>query len=75
MTDDNFSIVACRQCGTKNRVPGIQGRGKPVCGKCKAPLDATNPLQDKRIDVTDTTFQREVAGFSGTVLLDFTAPW
>lgn len=35
----NNIIIRCLTCGTKNRIPGPKFQGRPVCGKCHAPLD------------------------------------
>ena len=32
-----YTVVQCRTCGTKNRVPW-QAEGVPRCGKCKSAL-------------------------------------
>lgn len=74
-------VVACGNCGTKNRVdPRNAAERIATCGKCGTPLDLTN--LDEAVDeakpviVTDTTFQREVLETSGRpVLLDCWAPW
>ena len=67
-------IIKCKECGTKNRVPGDKTGLKPVCGKCKTPLPANN-VYDHPVDVTDLTFQDEVLNYGGPVLLDCWAPW
>ncbi len=67
--------IRCPQCGTKNRVPKERWGDRPKCGKCKEPLDLSQLFPDRPIDVTDTTFQREVGAFQGPVLVDFTALW
>lgn len=38
-------------------------------------MDLFGLFPDTPVNVTDATFQREVAAFPGPVLLDFTAPW
>ena len=68
-------VVMCPKCGTKNRVPGSRWADRPRCGKCKEPLDLPSLYPDRAIEVTDATFQREVASFRGPVLVDFTALW
>ena len=66
-------IIKCKECGTKNRVPGDKSGMKPVCGKCKTSLPSN--LYDHPVDVTDMTFQDEVLNYEGPVLLDCWAPW
>jgi len=68
-------IVLCPKCHTKNRIPKSRWGEHPRCGKCKQTLDPPSLFPDTPIDVTDTTFQKEVAAFPGLVLVDFTAPW
>lgn len=67
-------IIRCGQCGTKNRVPKQRLKDRPVCGKCRAALE-TDQILDRPVLVTDHTFQQEVLGYPGPVLLDCWAPW
>ena len=71
--DENI-IVRCPKCGTKNRVPRSRMGDKPACGKCKAALNPDSS-PSMPVDVTDLTFEREVLGYKGPVLLDCWAPW
>lgn len=71
-------LVKCDKCGTRNRVdPDNTKEHIAKCGKCGARLDLDNrnQIESKPVIVTDTTFQREVAGAGGTILLDCWAPW
>ncbi|HVN96135.1 MAG TPA: hypothetical protein VMT62_06880 [Syntrophorhabdaceae bacterium] len=72
---DQAIIVQCPRCGAKNRIPRSRWGGEPVCGRCKTELKLAHLYPDSPVDVTDRTFEAEVAQFPGTVLLDFTAPW
>jgi thioredoxin 2 len=74
MSDESITAV-CPKCGAKNRVPGNRWTDRLKCGKCKAPLDLQSLYPGRPMDITDATFQREVADFKGPVLVDFTAPW
>ena len=66
-------IIACSNCGAKNRVTVSDGSGKkPVCGKCRQPLSAAD---SKPVTVTDANFTSVVAGSSLPVLLDLWAAW
>jgi thioredoxin 2 len=72
-----MSIITCKSCGSKNRVNPELPEGKVArCGKCGGPLalefkqSATAPLI-----VTDGSFQRDVLGSAGLLLLDCWAPW
>jgi thioredoxin 2 len=77
-TQTESSIVACSQCGQKNRVaPGREGA---VCGRCGAPLSGTASAagssgDGKPIEVTDASYAREVLGSPVPVLLDCWASW
>ncbi len=71
-------VVACRNCGTKNRVdPRNAAEQTARCGKCHTPLVVNNPTdQSKPLIVTDTSFQQEVLDTRNQpVLLDCWAPW
>ncbi|MEK6279758.1 MAG: thioredoxin [Acidobacteriota bacterium] len=73
-------VVACKNCGSKNRVEPRQAEGKVArCGKCGVPLEvpseAPNPALDQPLVVTDDSFQRDVLSAPGLVLLDCWAPW
>ncbi len=68
------AILKCRSCGTKNRIPLSRVKDHPKCGKCSAPLK-TDAIYTRPVTVTDTTFEREVMGFDGSVLVQCWAPW
>ncbi len=70
-------IVACAQCGTKNRVDE-ELKLKPVCGKCGASLETSGAgAEEQRTQtVTDSTFARDcLQAGSVPVLLDCWAEW
>ncbi|HKO03074.1 MAG TPA: thioredoxin [Thermoanaerobaculia bacterium] len=64
------NIVRCPSCGQANRVPPLGSGKAAVCGKCKTPLTMTSGTP---ITVTDATFVNAIA--SGSVIVDFWAPW
>jgi thioredoxin len=74
-------IIACAQCGTKNRVnPTAAQLQRPVCGKCGSLLDLSRAVADdggKTVTVTDANFAQEVVAASKTkpVLVDAWAEW
>lgn len=74
-----MDIVACRNCGARNRVDeGTAAHRQPVCGKCGAALNvnAASSETSKPRTVTDDTFKREVLEARGVpVLLDCWAEW
>jgi thioredoxin 2 len=60
------ATVACRACGTRNRVPA-KASGTPRCGKCKEPLPWV-------VEAGEADFD-EVVQATVPVLVDFWAPW
>jgi thioredoxin 2 len=67
-------IIRCLSCGTKNRMPENRLDGRPLCGKCGTELVLTGN-QGRPVEVTDSTFSREVLSSPGAVLVDCWAPW
>ena len=65
-------LVKCRSCGTANRVPADREGASGHCGNCHAPLPA---LYLRPQQVTDSSFDRFMAGYDGPVLAEFWAPW
>jgi thioredoxin 2 len=63
---ENATIVACPNCGTKNRVPPSRS-GIPRCSVCHTPLPWI-------IEADRNTFEQELRA-SVPVLVDFWAPW
>jgi thioredoxin len=63
-------VVRCSSCGQANRVPPIGSGKTAVCGKCKAPLDATTRHP---IVLTDASFAEKIR--NGSVVVDFWAAW
>jgi thioredoxin 2 len=61
---------ACASCGATNRIPLARIAEGPVCGRCRKQLFPPAP-----IDVTDATWERQVAHAPIPVLVDFWAPW
>ena len=74
MSDEPI-IAVCPKCGAKNRVPRNRWTDRLKCGKCKESIDFQGLYPGVTVEVSDTTFRREVADFKGPVLVDFTAPW
>jgi len=69
-----MQVIACKNCGTKNRVDEQRLKGgEAKCGRCGTKLA---PVSGKPFVVTDATFQREVIE-SGErlILVDVWAPW
>ena len=62
--------LACPACGTINRVPDARLHSGPVCGRCKAPLMAPEP-----VPLDDATLPGFIANTELPVLVDFWAAW
>jgi thioredoxin 2 len=73
MADDKI-IIPCSKCGTKNRIPRNKINDNPICGNCRKPL-AEGKIHDRPVDIVDNTFDKDVLGEPGPVLVDCWAPW
>ena len=81
--EKTMRVVVCANCGTKNRVDPRNATGHITkCGKCGEQLELLaeqvgqdEPSHAKPLIVTDETFQRDVLGRPGLLLLDCWAPW
>jgi thioredoxin 2 len=60
-------VVACPNCGKKNRVPAVAS-GTPRCAQCKQPLPWVT-------DASDGTFADVADAAAVPVLVDLWAPW
>jgi thioredoxin 2 len=70
MTGESI-LLRCRSCGTLNRVPGDKLAGHPVCGQCKALLEAPSaPLH-----VTTASYDQQVRDWPEVLLAEFWAKW
>jgi thioredoxin 2 len=62
----------CAACGATNRIPLARLADTGTCGRCKAPLPASN----RPIEITDAaTFDAIVGGARVPVMVDFWASW
>lgn len=63
-------VVVCPQCGMKNRVARARIADQACCG-CRAmlPLDIASP-----VEITDASFENDVASFPGPILVNFHTP-
>lgn len=61
------SVVACRTCGTRNRVPAA-AHGTPRCARCKEALRWV-------ADADDATFSQIAEASPVPVIVDLWAPW
>ena len=70
--DDRGIVVACQNCGTKNRL-AYERLGQPArCGQCKTALTApATPIEI----ATSAEFDRLVSHAAIPVVVDYWAPW
>ncbi|HVW29144.1 MAG TPA: thioredoxin [Polyangiaceae bacterium] len=61
----------CRNCSAFNRVPESKKDEKPVCGRCKTPLETSGAPQE----VTGAELADIIAESPVPVLVDFWATW
>jgi thioredoxin 2 len=61
------TVIACGNCGRKNRVPAVAG-GSPRCAQCHTPLPWLS-------DADDGSYASVVDGAAVPVLVDLWAPW
>ena len=62
--------LACPSCSTINRVPDERLQSGPICGRCKAPLMALEP-----VSLAESTLPGFIANTELPVLVDFWAAW
>jgi thioredoxin 1 len=83
MAEALTSIVACPQCGAKNRInERVAADKQPMCGNCGAKLPTASASSGaaaapgKPIEVTDANFEQVLADAGDKpVLVDFWADW
>lgn len=62
--------IACPQCHKLSRVPQQRLADNPLCGHCKSPLFAAQP-----VDLGVNNFRQHAVQSDVPVLVDFWAPW
>lgn len=65
-------IVACRDCGVKNRIATLKMHLQPKCGKCTTPLDVRNYAEP--VSLTDATMDTFIKNENIPVMVDFFSP-
>jgi len=70
MAAEEKLLLACPQCLTANRVPGVRLGEDPKCGRCGTPL-----LADTPVSLTDQTFDAFLQRSDLPVVVDFWAAW
>lgn len=66
-----MAIYRCGRCGSLNRVSDERVRDRPICGRCKAPLDATGAPQP----VDGAALEQAIASSPIPILVDCWATW
>jgi thioredoxin 2 len=66
----NTILLRCQSCGTVNCVSVDKLSLNPKCGRCKTVLE----YPSLPVDVTSSTFHREVLSCPGAVLVEFWSP-
>lgn len=66
-----MAIFRCDRCGAMNRVADGRVGDHPICGGCKAKLDASGAPQE----VSGEAFDRAIRTAPVPVLVDFWAGW
>lgn len=64
------SHIICPHCSATNRIPSNRLQDGPKCGKCKQPLFTGAP-----VELTDSTFQKNISKNDIPVVVDFWASW
>ena len=68
----NSIVVACRSCGTKNRIPADKQHLGPRCGKCRGSIVLAGAAVPVELD--DTSFSGFISQASKPVMVDFFSP-
>ena len=68
----NNIIVACKNCGTKNRIPADKQHLGPKCGSCKTLIDMGQAAVPVELD--DSTFPLFIKQATKPVMVDFFSP-
>ena len=68
-------LVACPQCGAKNRIPILRIGETGKCGRCAAPLATQDFVSDAPLDLPEVKFDAVTRLAPRPVLVDFWAAW
>ena len=68
----NTIVVACNQCGTKNRIPADKQHLGPKCGSCKTAISLAGAAVPVELD--DATFAPFINQAAKPVMVDFFSP-
>jgi thioredoxin 2 len=64
--------IACKQCGTKNRIPADKQHLGPKCGKCKTGISLGSAAVP--VELNDSAFSGFINTASKPVMVDFFSP-
>ena len=68
----NSIVIACSNCGTKNRIPADKQHLGPKCGSCKTAISLAGSAVPVELD--DATLSRFIIQASKPVMVDFFSP-
>jgi len=68
----NSIVIACTNCGTKNRIPADKQHLGPKCGNCKTAISLAESVVPVELD--DSDFQGFINRVSKPVMVDFFSP-
>jgi thioredoxin 2 len=64
-------VYRCRKCAAFNRISDTAHSGRPICGRCKDPLDTSGDPQPVDAD----GLSKAIESSPVPVVVDFWAPW
>jgi thioredoxin 2 len=64
-------VLRCNSCETLNSVPAEKAEERPLCGRCRKILE----FPSRPVFVSTGTFDRDVLGWPGLVLVEFYDEW
>jgi thioredoxin 2 len=68
----NSIVIACSNCGTKNRIPADKQHLGPKCGSCKAAINLGGSAVP--VELNDSEFQGFINQAAKPVMVDFFSP-
>ena len=68
----NSLVIACSNCGTKNKIPADKQHLGPKCGSCKTAISLAGSTVPVELD--DSDFQDFINQASKPVMVDFFSP-
>jgi len=68
----NSIVIACNNCGTKNRIPADKQHLGPKCGSCKTAISLAGSAVP--VELGDSDFQGFISQAAKPVMVDFFSP-